>query len=63
MPVASIKDEQTFICRECNAGFENEFHLQHHKDNYHESGFDIVTETVSDKPNEVDDGESVEKNT
>ena len=61
MPVASIKDEQTFICRECNAGFENEFHLQHHKDNYHELSFTILAAPVSKKHDEVDSGASVEE--
>ena len=59
--VASIKDEQTFICRECNAGVEDEFHLQHHKDNYHELSFTILAAAVSKKHDEVDSGASVEE--
>ena len=54
-----IAEEQTFICEECNAIFEDEFHLEHHKDNYHESSFNILAAAVSDKRNEVDNGASV----
>ena len=61
--IASITDEQTFICRERNAVSEDEFHLQNHKDNYHESSFNILTETVSDKRNEVESGASVGEKT
>ena len=37
--VASITDEQTFICRVRDTVSEDKFHLQHHKDKYYESNF------------------------
>ena len=59
--VANIAEEQTFICKECNAICEDEFHSQHHKDNYHELSFTILAAAVSKKHDEVDSGASVEE--
>ena len=56
---ASITDGKTFICRVCDMVSEDKFHLQHHRDNYYESNFNTLTETVSDKHNMVDCGASV----
>ena len=40
-------EEQTIICEECNAIFEEKFHVEQHKDSYHESNFNISAATCS----------------